>query len=306
MKSVSFAPVQGHTDAAYRHFHEKVYGTGVVFYTPFIRLEKGDIRQKDHKDITSYLNTNHNLVPQIIFKDEKELNSLVEKLKKENVKEIDLNMGCPFPLQTGHGRGASTIIKQELAENILKIIEENPSILFSVKMRLGLNSPEEWKVLLPFLNRVKLKHITLHPRIAKQQYAGEVDLIQFRNFLANSVNPVIYNGDLKTPEDINKITRLFPEIKGFMTGRGTLGRPSLISEYMEGNEWDKSKRIDKMLYFHKLLFDHYSNILCGDSQIISKIQPFWEYAEDEIGRKSWKAIKKATNISKYQTAVASI
>jgi hypothetical protein len=61
-----------------------------------------------------------------------------------------------------------------------------------------------------------------------------------------------------------------------------------------------------MLRFHRLLLNHYSETLCGDSQILSKIKPFWEYAEEEIGHSAWKAIKKAVNIAKYHSAVAKI
>ena len=306
MLSLHFAPVQGHTDAAYRHFHSQIYGGEQIYYTPFIRLEKNNLRARDLKDIQSELNLNHHIVPQIIFRDKKELNDLIDILKKNDIKEIDLNMGCPFPLQTGHGRGAATIVNDSLAKEIVETVNSNPDIAFSVKMRLGMKDPGEWKKLLPYLNKMNLKHITLHPRVAKQQYSGEVDLKQFSEFLKDSKNPVIYNGDLRSPEDINNINQRFPEIKGIMIARGILARPSLLSEYVEGKEWDEEKRISKMLEFHRSLFNHYSSILCGDTQVVSKIQPFWEYAENEIGRKPWKAIKKASNLSKYQTAVAMI
>ena len=301
-----FAPVQGHTDAAYRHFHSKIYGGNLEYYTPFIRLEKDGIRPRDWKDINSELNENIDLVPQIIFKDEKELNALVALLKNNGARAIDLNMGCPFPLQTGHGRGAATISNKDLAESIVKTVSSNPEIKFSVKLRLGFKSPDEWEILLPYLNQLDLRHITLHPRVAKQQYSGEVDLEQFTRFLEESKNAVIYNGELKTPGDIQDFVSKFPYIKGIMLARGILGRPSLFTEFKEGKEWEKDARIERMLEFHRLLFNHYSSVLCGDAQIISKIQPFWEYAQEEIGRKAWKAIKKASNISKYQTAVAMI
>ncbi len=58
--------------------------------------------------------------------------------------------------------------------------------------------------------------------------------------------------------------------------------------------------------FHNRLFTHYQNTLCGDMQVISKIKPFWEYAETEIGRKPWKAIKKASSMAKYISAIAMI
>ena len=61
------------------------------------------------------------------------------------------------------------------------------------------------------------------------------------------------------------------------------------------------------MVFHDALLDHYrESLVGGDHQVLDKIRPFWEYAEAEIGRKSWKAIRKASNMAKYETAVASI
>lgn len=301
-----FAPVQGHTDAPYRHFHAQSYETSMTYYTPFIRVEHGNLRPRDLRDFTSELNSESHLVPQIIFRDEEELQILVKLIKENGAKEIDLNMGCPFPLQTGHGRGAAIIGNKNLAERVAEIIRQNEDIVFSVKMRLGLNDPDEWRKILPELNKVSLSHITVHPRIAKQQYGGELDIARFRQIVEQSRNPVIFNGEIKTPQDIESVIGANGKIAGVMIGRGLLGRPSLIKEFEEGCEWDKVRRIDRMLAFHRMLFDHYSLSLCGDSQIISKIKPFWEYAEEEIGRKAWKAIRKAGNIAKYHSAVALI
>ena len=76
-----FAPVQGHTDAPYRHFHNLRYGGDLIYTTPFIRLEKGEIRKKDVKEATSALNAGLPVVPQIIFKNHEELRALTELLK---------------------------------------------------------------------------------------------------------------------------------------------------------------------------------------------------------------------------------
>lgn len=304
--NLHFAPVQGHTDAAYRHFHSKVYGDGQTYYTPFIRLEKDSVRPRDIKDFTSELNENLTLIPQVIFKDKEELEKLILILKNKDEREINLNMGCPFPLQTGHGRGAATVDNKQLASDIADIVNTNPDISFSVKMRLGLKSPDEWKTIMPYLNSCQLKHITLHPRIGRQQYSGDLDMLQFADFYKESRNPVIFNGDIKKPEEVNNVLYDYSDIGGIMIGRGALGRPSIFREISESKIWDREMRLEKMLEFHRLLFNHYSQVLCGDTQVITKIKPFWEFAEEEIGRKAWKAIKKASNISKYQTAVAMI
>lgn len=302
-----FAPVQGHTDAAYRHFHVEEYGrNGIIYTTPFIRLEKGEIRKKDLKEISSILNDNHEIIPQIIFRDKEELYKLVAALKDEGVNHIDINMGCPFPLQTSKGRGAATIGRVECHEAVTNVICENPEITFSVKMRLG-NNQIEWEKLIETLNSVNVDHITVHPRLASDQYTGPLNMEEFEKIYQKSKNKIVYNGDILSPADARIILENYPSLNGIMIGRGALARPSIFSEIMDGKDMDKDLRIRKMKEFHRMLFTHYhQNLIGGDHQVLSKIQPFWEYAEDEIGRKGWKALKKASNMAKYQTAMSQL
>lgn len=300
------APVQGHTDSAWRHFHKEVYGGNHTYYTPFIRLEKGEFRKHDLKDYTSDLNDNHDVTAQMIFRNLEELRPLVEGLVNIGANKIDLNSGCPFPLQTAKGRGAGFIANKEEYSKIPELIRQYPDVDFSLKMRLGFSDPDEWQGVMDTINEMPLTHVTLHPRVAKQQYGGELYLDRFEEFLDACNHPVIFNGEIKTPVDIAEIKEKYPKIAGIMTARGILGRPSLLAEFESGSEWSKDERIEKMLKFHRQLLSHFEATLCGDSQILSKIKPFWEYAEEEIGRKAWKAIKKASNIAKYHSAVAMI
>lgn len=302
-----FAPVQGHTDAPYRHFHAAIYGRSpLTYYTPFIRLEHGALRRRDLADFTSDLCKGINTVPQIIFRDEEELSALVHLVADAGAREINLNMGCPFPLQTARGRGAATVANPQLASAVARIVDSNPHISFSVKMRLGMNEPYEWRQLLECLNEVKLTHVTVHPRVARQQYGGELCLDSFSALLSESKNPVVFNGDILSIADAQEVMRKFPSIAGIMIGRGALGRPSFFEEIETGTEWDIRHRLDTMLEFHRSLFEYYKATLCGDAQILAKIKPFWEYAENEIGRKAWKAIRKATNMARYNSAIALI
>lgn len=302
-----FAPVQGHTDAPYRHFHAKRYGNDVIYTTPFIRLEEGKIRKKDLKDLASRLNKDHYVIPQIIFRDAEELRVLTQFLHEAGHNMIDLNMGCPFPLQTARGRGAATIGNPECHKAVKDIIESNPDISFSIKMRLG-RKDEEWKGLITTLNDIKLEHIAVHPRLEKDQYSPDsINMEAFAKIYEGSSNPLVYNGDLHTPDDIKNIITDFPNLKGIMIGRGLLARPSLFAEYENGENWPDEKRRSEMLAFHRDLLNFYrTELIGGEHQVLSKIQPFWEYAEDEIGRKAWKAIKKSSTMAKYQSALALI
>lgn len=306
-KKIMIAPVQGHTDAAWRHFHHEVYGGENLYFTPFIRCERGDFRQHDLKDFTSPLNDGLLVEPQVIFRDIDELDILVGGLATRGACQINLNMGCPFPLQTGKGRGAGFLAHPDEAAKIPSLLlQKYPEISFSVKMRLGYDDATQWKRVIDTLNEMPLRFVAVHPRIARQQYGGDLDLEQFGELLHASKAPVIFNGELKTPADVDAVIARFPEIEGVMLGRGLLGRPSLAAEIPEGKEWTPEERIAKMKEMHTRLLRHYSDTLCGETQLLGKIKPFWEYAEEEIGRKAWKAIKKSTTLPKYRTALTLI
>ena len=62
------APLQGFTEAVWRNVHDKVFGGIDGYYTPFLRYEHGEIRNKDKRDVERKNNTVKNLVPQHNFK----------------------------------------------------------------------------------------------------------------------------------------------------------------------------------------------------------------------------------------------
>lgn len=303
---IYIAPVQGHTDAPWRHFHQSVYGGDLRYFTPFVHYERGQARPRDLRDFTSPLNGNHHPEPQIIFRNMEELRVLAASLAESGASEINLNMGCPFPLQTGKGRGAAIVANTAEIARLPETLAEFPHISFSVKMRLGQADPYEWKDIMHILNDLPLRFIALHPRVGRQQYGGDLHLQSFNEFCSQCHHPVIFNGEIREPAHYARAIEATPGAAGIMIARGILARPSLSSEIMQGRCWSRQERIDEMLRFHRLLLDHYSSVLCGEAQVLSKIKPFWEYAEEEIGHASMKAIKKAGNMARYTSAISGI
>ena len=130
------APLQGYTDVAWRHFHAEIYGGVYAYFTPFLRVEKGAMRPQDIRNISSELNTNQNLIPQIIFRDLSEFEILTRQIIECGYKSVDLNLGCPFPPQVKHGRGAALICDTEsLKEVSHKMSEEFSDVNFSTSFR---------------------------------------------------------------------------------------------------------------------------------------------------------------------------
>lgn len=295
MLPIHFAPLQGFTESAYRLAHSK-FAPGIhTYYTPFLRLEKGEVRAKDLRD----LQTEHpyHLIPQIIVRDVAEFKTLTKTVIDLGFKEIDINMGCPYPMQTKSGRGSGILPHPEKVREILDAINAS-NIQFSIKMRLGLTSPEECLQLLPLLNEAPLAHITLHPRIGIQQYKGALDFETFDKFYSECKHLLIFNGDIADIKDIQYIETRYPKLAGIMIGRGLLANPVLAAQYAG---LPCGTATETLLKIHADIAADYARRLQGNAQILDKIRPFWTYAD--LPKKIRKKIEKSRTLEEYLEAV---
>ena len=305
--NIYFAPLQGYTEDTYRRIHHELVGGVETYYSPFLRIEHGGIRSKDARDLRPDFNEGTPFVPQIIAKNLDEFTTLVDYVAQLGYREIDLNMGCPFPLQTRHGRGAGLLQNPENVAEIFNAISQHNNIAFSVKMRLGQESPEEGFKLLPLINDTPLRHVTLHPRLGIQQYKGDVHTDLFEQFANELKHPIIYNGDVRTLDDILQIEKRLPQLKGIMIGRGLLARPSLAQEYADGACWDRHRCIRLIRNMHEHYHAALANIIPGEAQLLRKLQTFWDYAdEDLLNKKTLKKVRKAGSLRNYLAAISEI
>ena len=51
MLDIYSAPLQGYTEAPWRKLHNEIFGGIKKYYAPFMRIEHGDYRKKDLRDI---------------------------------------------------------------------------------------------------------------------------------------------------------------------------------------------------------------------------------------------------------------
>lgn len=230
MLTIHFAPMQGVTDARFRRQHFLQQGGVDCYYTPFLRWERNGVRPKDRRDVLPIANQGVPVVPQVIAASRDEFCHLCDFLQKLGWTSIDFNMGCPFPMQTGHGRGAGLLQYPDRVESILQEMTSRGEVSFSVKMRLGQQSPDEAFALIPILNEVPLHHVTLHPRLGVQQYTGTPDRDSFARFYEQLRHPLVYNGDISSVEQVRQLQRQFPQLQGVMIGRALVQNPQLAAQ----------------------------------------------------------------------------
>ncbi len=298
-----FAPLQGYSDYIFRNAFIKYFGGIDVYYTPFIRMERGGFRRRDLRDIDPGLNKGIELVPQILPGSHDEFCRLAEMLYEKGYRRADVNMGCPFPLIAGKRKGAGMLPYPRLVEEMLRAVKEFPAIRFSLKMRLGWEDDQECLALVDIINDFSLDHVTLHARTGKQQYKGPVHPDAFAAFYESVKHPLFYNGDVLTLDCINRILKMFPALKGIALGRGLLANPWLAVQFkqQEINVQKNSKAV--LAAFHQELFAAYADILQGEMQLLNKMQSLWEYFLPATDRKLLKMIKKSNRISQYAEAV---
>lgn len=299
-----FAPLQGYTDSFFRNAFDKHFGGIDVYYTPFIRVDKGSFMNRDLRGIEPDSNSVSSLIPQILPGSSEEFRVLTDMIVAKGYSKIDINLGCPFPMIAGKHKGAGMLPYPEQVATVLNTVNEYPEIRFSLKMRLGWESVSECIILCDILNNLRLEYITVHTRTGKQQYKGQTDPEAFARFQENCQHPLFYNGDLTTTQEIVEILRRFPMLRGVSIGRGLLASPLLAKEFKENETFSDETRMSLCSAFHNELFYVYSERLQGETQLLMKMKTLWEYFLPATDRKVLKKIKKANKIGQYKEAVS--
>ena len=294
---IAFAPLQGYTDAVYRRAHHECAGGVDEYYTPFVRIEKGAVREKDLRDTDPAACEGVPTVPQVIARDGDEFARLCDALQAQGWRRIDLNMGCPFPMQVKAGRGSGLLQHPERVAEIQEEMRCRPEVQFSVKMRLGQESENEGLTVMPVINEMPLVHVTLHPRLGRQQYKGVADREAFARFMEVCRHPMVYNGDILEikNEELRMKNTAGAKLKGLMLGRGLLVRPWMLGD---------RELAEVLRDMHETVYRHAVEHLCGDNQTLARLHAFWEYPD--IARRQKKAIMKATTLPRYREAVAAV
>ena len=288
------APLQGVTDNVWRMAHKSIFGGVDAYYAPFMRVEHGEVRRKDLRDVDPERNEGLTLIPQILACQPDHVLMMAQALKQMGYQRIDINLGCPFPPIALHRKGSGMLAYPELAEAMLRALATVEGVTYSVKMRIGWDQADQWRDILPLLDLIKPCHIAVHPRTGKQQYKGELDMEQFEALMQISTWPVVYNGSLRSVQDIEDITRRYPTLAAVMVGSGLAANPGMFAPDATAEDYRR---------FHDLLVEGYTNQLNGgEAQLVRRLQDIWQTFLPGTGRKLFKAIRKSRTVDAYQAA----
>jgi tRNA-dihydrouridine synthase B len=309
MLTIHASPLQGFTDFRFRNAFQRFFGGIDQYIAPFILVNgKMEIKPGNERDILPENNKSLFLIPQIVTKDAGEFLFVAKHVQNLGYNELNWNLGCPYPMIAKRGMGSGLLKMPGKIDEILTRVCAESDIQVSVKMRLGYENPQEIFHVLPVLEKYRLANITIHPRIGKQLYKGDVDLKTFEECLSLSSHKIFYNGDITSVRSFQEMKDRFPSINNWMIGRGLIADPFLPSMIKADNPVYPENRYDVFNSFHDTLFSSYEESLSGPKHLLMKMYSFWEYFIKSFTHspKGLKKIGKAQSVSVYREVVKQI
>lgn len=286
------APMEGVTDIAFRQVIAHA-GRPNLFFTEFTNVssyasEKGRTNALERLQIAP---TDSPIIAQIWGKNPEHFATTAEALESLGFSGVDLNFGCPDKNVNRAGGGAAMIKTPKLAIECYRNAKTHTNLPVSIKTRLGWSKPEEYHDWLSTLLNEHSAALTVHLRTKKEmsKVPAHYELVPGIIKLRDEISPetkLIINGDIKNKAHALELHAKYPEVDGFMIGRGVFANP-----YCFTNHTPTQKELMELLKLHldlysaksyeplKHFFKIYINNFPGASDLRAKLMETHSIAE---------------------------
>ena len=297
------APLRGVTVRTFRNLHARWFAPPDCAVAPFIPTFAGEkVRPALLRDVDPAFGQAVPLVPQVIGKDPAQLRTLLRAFKAMGYACADLNAGCPYPFIVKKGRGSGLMRDAEAFARMLEAGCEEMPDGFSVKVRLGVDSPDLLAQRMPLINSFPLREVAIHARTARQMYEGVADADAFAEAAALCRHPVVYNGDIRTREDWLRLKARFPQVTRWMVGRGAAVDPFLFGRLRDVAQPDEAARLRGFLdeYLAASVEELY-----GPASVLGRMKELWSYLHQAFaqGERVWRGVRVCRTVDEYRRVV---
>ena len=298
--TIYFAPMEGVTDGILRQTHNRIFGGVDVYCLPFHKLTQSlSLLTREQRDISPDENEGLNVLPQALTRDPDQLSAWLYYVSECGYTCADLNIGCPSPTVTKKGRGSGMLRDLDYLKSFMdRLFSNTLPVSLSVKTRIGYETVDEWPRILELLSGYPLAHVAIHVRTTSEQYSGTVHPEAFAMAVHNGIQHPVYNGDLRTVEDVQKLVNYCPETEAIMIGRGLLANPALARMLKGGTPASN----EELREWYTLLYDGWKNRF-HETLALGRIKKIMEWpVGNDIKRK--RLLRRANDISSCIEAIA--
>lgn len=300
------APMEGLTDHIFRNLHHQCFPGVDKYFMPFFSpVEDGRFTPRSLRDLEPRANEGVPVVPQLLTKRPEDFLWAAQALGDMGYTEVNLNLGCPSGTVVGKGKGSGLLSDLEGLERLLEgIFAPDLPLHISVKTRLGRYDADEFPRLLELFNRYPIYELTVHCRIREDFYRRPAQPDRFALPLAESRNPVCYNGDLVTQEKFRDFAAVYPATPAVMLGRGLIADPALIRRCQGGAGVER----EELRSYLARLYEGYCSDFGSRRNALNRMKEVWFYqiCLFEGAEKYQKDLRKATEPTQYEGIVERI
>ncbi|MEI8131180.1 MAG: tRNA-dihydrouridine synthase family protein [Leptolinea sp.] len=233
MGRVMLAPMDGYTDHPFRLICRRL-GSACT-YSEFINAMDMETHHPYIGERLYFLAEERPFGYQILDNDPQRILRTAYKLCDLNPDFLDVNLGCCSRSVCSRGAGASLLLDPQKISHIIELLVHNIDLPITAKIRLGWADDE--RNYLEISKRVAeagASALAVHGRTRIQAYSGEADWNAIAEVKQIMPIPVIGNGDVRTPADINRFLD-FTSCDAVMIGRASIGNPWIFAAKDRGD-----------------------------------------------------------------------
>ena len=296
---LALAPMQDVTTLQFMRVIDR-YGGPEVYWTEYFRVHGDSRPEKWILDSITENPTGKPVIAQLIGNDIPALVRNAKLLQKFPVAAIDLNLGCPAPIVYRKCAGGGLLREPQRIDAILGALRDAVTIPFTVKTRIGFESPEEFDLLLPVFAKHKIDLLTVHARTVKQMYRPGVRYDLIAQAAKELKCPVLANGNVFSAAQAKQLLAE-TGVRGLMIGRGAIRNPWLFDQIRAELRGEKIKLPTgrDLLAYIRELWDNEITPGVRESAQVQRMKKFTNFIGEGIGEKFLHDIRRVATTADF-------
>jgi tRNA-dihydrouridine synthase B len=298
---LALAPMQDVTDLPFWALM-KTYGGADLYFTEYFRVHATSTLDRHILRSITENPTGKPVIAQMIGNDIPSLVRTARELQQFPVAAVDLNLGCPAPVVYRKCAGGGLLREPRRVDAILGALRDAVRIRFTVKTRLGFDTPAVFDELLPIFARHSLDLLTVHGRTVQEMYRSEVHYEYIARAAAQLPCPVLANGNVHSAANAVEILQA-TGARGLMIGRGVIRNPWLFLQIRQQRRGEPVfiPRGLEVLAYVRALYEAVCNPMARESAQVQKMKKYMNYlgvGVDPAGRFLYE-IRRVTSRSDF-------
>jgi len=205
------------------------YGGADAYWTEYFRVHGSSRPEQWILDSITQNPTGKPVVAQLIGNDIPALIRTSKELQHYPIAAIELNLGCPAPVVYRKCAGGGLLREPLKIDAILGALRDAVTVPFTVKTRIGFESPDEFDALLPLFAKHPIDLLTVHARTVVQMYRPGVRYDLIARAARELRCPVLANGNVHGAMQAQAVLAE-TGARGLMIGRGAIRNPWLFDQ----------------------------------------------------------------------------